>query len=674
MNCKAIAIFGYLDVLIRRHLLQACYHELFNPYTLRHITLLLLCLCVLASPTLMATHLVGGEISYTCLGNNAYQIKLRIYRDCNPSVTGPLDPNADIAIYDQNANLVQLISPPKGPTINVSVDATGNPCVSAPPGLCTQYAEYMDTVVLLPIPGGYTLTHQRCCRNNLDNVANSGDKGNTYTVTIPENDDQCNSTPQFTSPAPIVLCLNENINLPMSVSEPDGDSLHFELCDILNGGAAFNSSSDPCLSVIPSPPCPPPYTPIAFTPPYTSINPIPSSPQITIDPVTGVLTGRPFQIGKFVVGICVTEWRDGVPLSTVRLDYQFTVTNCILNVVSDMVTPLEDPQLLCNGLTVNFQSESKNATDLLWDFGDPSITTDTSSSSTPTYTFPAPGKYVVTLIANPGLQCGDTLQVIFDVKDPIVPQFQMSGVFCFEAQDVKFSPAGTYPPNVTYRWNFGADANFEVVNAENPPSISWDSPGKHYVELSIIRNGCTFTTRDSVQIDALTLGVNAGPDQVIRRGDMFSVSASGGVGYYWYSDHAVDFGNHFGRHTTVRLREEADTVKLYVRATDFLGCQGIDSLMVYVRERGGPINFFSPNGDGVNDFFDISDLNPEKMCRLVILNRWGSEVFTASEYENNWDGSDPSGNPLPDGTYYYILQCNQAVRHQDAVTIIRSDR
>jgi gliding motility-associated-like protein len=61
----------------------------------------------------------------------------------------------------------------------------------------------------------------------------------------------------------------------------------------------------------------------------------------------------------------------------------------------------------------------------------------------------------------------------------------------------------------------------------------------------------------------------------------------------------------------------------------------------------------SPNGDGDNDTFDLSNLNVQK---LQIFNRYGSEVYSKSNYSNEWDGNSNSGENLPDGTYYYIIQ------------------
>ena len=157
---------------------------------------------------LNAAHLIGGEITYTCQGNNEYTISLRVYRDCAGGGAA-FDANANIAIYDINNQLISTLAPPRGQIISLNNSLTSDPCVSVPSNLCVEYADYVATVNLPPVVGGYVIVHQRCCRNGIiGNVNNPGSFGNTYSVNIPSMDTTCNNAPQILSPPDNVLCLN----------------------------------------------------------------------------------------------------------------------------------------------------------------------------------------------------------------------------------------------------------------------------------------------------------------------------------------------------------------------------------------------------------------------------------------------------------------------------------
>jgi len=63
---------------------------------------------------------------------------------------------------------------------------------------------------------------------------------------------------------------------------------------------------------------------------------------------------------------------------------------------------------------------------------------------------------------------------------------------------------------------------------------------------------------------------------------------------------------------------------------------------------------FSPNGDGVNDFFVIADISEFPKASLQVYNRWGGLVFESSKYDNRWNGTY-KGEDVPQGTYFYLL-------------------
>ncbi|MCR9153809.1 MAG: gliding motility-associated C-terminal domain-containing protein [Bacteroidetes bacterium] len=640
-------------------------------YRMRIVFLLLLVLAGIGSTR--AAHLIGGEITYTCQGNNLYTISLRVYRDCGGGGAA-FDANANIAIYDINNQLITTLAPARGQIISLNNTLTSDPCVTVPANLCVEYADYEETVSLPPVVGGYTIVHQRCCRNSIiGNVSNPGNYGNTYSIAIPSMDTTCNSAPQILNPPDNVLCLNRPATIDLQVSEADGDSLSYDICQIFAGGGSSGAGGGGnCFAVVPNPPCPPPFTPIPFSAPYTFSNPIPASVNFTINPRTGRIRGTANQAGVYVAGICITEWRNGQILSTVRLDYQFAVTNCTQNVISDMKTPIEDPTILCDGLTVQFESETSNANSLLWKFGDPSTSADTSSATNPTWTFPRPGTYFVELIANPGQTCSDTTFAPFEVIAPVQADFLWDGVPCFEVQNIRFQATGSnIRPNTRYEWDFGADALIPSVQGPNAFGISWTQSGPKPVKLTLYWDSCSQEVVDTINIVRGNVFAFAGNDTAIQRGQDLRLNANFGADYYWSASSPIELDNPFARSPSLRFRREDDTVQVFLELTDQYGCKGWDSLWVYISDDldAAVYNIITPNGDGVNDYFDLKYINPSSNCALTIINRWGAEVYRDQSYNNDWFGTDQDGNTLPDGTYYYILQCGIEVRSTGPITI-----
>lgn len=79
---------------------------------------------------------------------------------------------------------------------------------------------------------------------------------------------------------------------------------------------------------------------------------------------------------------------------------------------------------------------------------------------------------------------------------------------------------------------------------------------------------------------------------------------------------------------------------------------------------------FSPNGDGVNDRFELKNLGG-LTARLKVYNRHGTLVFTDSDYNNTWDGTLANGQPTPDGIYYYAIDLSDGRSFVRYMTIAR---
>jgi gliding motility-associated-like protein len=454
--------------------------------TSRLIIILLLAL----SSKAWSTHIVGGEIYYDCLGNYNYRITLKVYRDCLNG-QAPFDDPATIGVFDSQGNLINSLSLNLPGSTMMPVTQT-NPCFGVPQAnVCVEEAIYTTVVNLPPIPGGHYLAYQRCCRNGtILNLSNPGSQGATYMAHIPDVVvASCNSSPRYNNFPPIAVCVGVPLIFDHSATDPDADSLAYELCDPYDGGDQSNP--------MPVPPAAPPYPLVIYNSPYTGQNPMSSNPALSIDPVTGMLTGTPNMLGQWVVGVCVKEYRNGVLLSTNKRDFQFNVVNCQPIPVAAVPNPQQD---FCIGATVNFTENSTNAMFYHWDFGDPSVTIDTSNLESPSYTFNNYGTYNVMLIVNPNTVCVDTGYTSFSVQPLLQPIFTPPPPQCVVGNSYAFSASGNFAGTGTFGWSFGSGSTPPASGTQNPSGISYSTAGTFPVTLTVTENGCTESYTDSVLV------------------------------------------------------------------------------------------------------------------------------------------------------------------------------
>lgn len=425
---------------------------------------------------LQAFHIVGGELYYDCLGGNDYRITIKMYRDCDAADAAPFDDPLTLYIYDAAQNLFQEIDIPFPGSEYIDPDLT-NPCLVNPPDICVEEAVYTTIVNLPSSAGGYDLVYQRCCRNSsIINLSAPDETGATYWEHIPDPGDFCNSSPRFNEFPPIVICGNYPLLFDHSATDPDGDELVYEFYAPFQGGT-------PGIP-IPTPAEPPPFYTVNYETGFSYDYPMTSDPALSIDASTGFLTGTPAAFGQFVVGISVKEYRDGELIGTHRRDFQFNVTDCEPAITA--VTP--DEVNNCSDFTIDFENDSYGTTEFFWDFGVPGITTDTSSETEPTYTYPDTGTYIVMLIAFPGETCSDTTYSTINVYPQLIADFSFESVCAL--QELQFTDASTTDHGylTDWSWNFGDGENASEQN----PSHIFDAGGTYTVELMVENDvGCT---------------------------------------------------------------------------------------------------------------------------------------------------------------------------------------
>ena len=135
-------------------------------------SILLLTIGVLLwTPEAEATHIVGGEMRYRCLGGDFYRIYLTMRRDCfNGAVDAQFDNPAFVTAYGRNGEVIEDIGQSGVFSLEYMQDDTLNEiltstCQVIGPDVCVHTTTYRTVVELLPRPGGYQLAYQRCCRN-----------------------------------------------------------------------------------------------------------------------------------------------------------------------------------------------------------------------------------------------------------------------------------------------------------------------------------------------------------------------------------------------------------------------------------------------------------------------------------------------------------------------------
>jgi len=163
-----------------------------------------------------------------------------------------------------------------------------------------------------------------------------------------------------------------------------------------------------------------------------------------------------------------------------------------------------------------------------------------------------------------------------------------------------------------------------------------------------------------------------GPDLTIAAGTSttLNVSVTGNiVSYQW----APSIGlNNASIEDPVASPTSTTIYTLVV--TDDNNCVASDSMKITVSGAASKIlvpNAFSPNGDGINDTWVITNLSDYPGATVDVFNRYGQLVFHSENNYKAWDGTF-NGKPLPMATYYYVIEPkNNEKKMAGSVTIFK---
>lgn len=233
--------------------------------------------------------------------------------------------------------------------------------------------------------------------------------------------------------------------------------------------------------------------------------------------------------------------------------------------------------------------------------------------------------------------CSDVESKSLQVFTTVAPAIDPAAASVCPDSVVVLKVAGAFQ---SYAWSTGGNAEEENV----------DSPGLVTVN-TIDSNGCPATDEITIQASSRPiLTVSASPATLVA-GQASNLEATGADSYSWeppddLSDPAIN--NPVATPSVTRW--------YYVTGKVSGGCGARDSVQVVVDGEAAFPNVFTPNGDGDNELWEIKGASAFSACKLIIFDRNGMMVYNATGYQNDWDGTW-KGKPLPEGTYYYMMEC-----------------
>lgn len=339
----------------------------------------------------------------------------------------------------------------------------------------------------------------------------------------------------------------------------------------------------------------------------------------------------------------------------------------------------------CFGIPVTFtdQSTAQNGTSITnwsWNFGDNS---PGSNLQNPTHTYPNGGTYTIELIVQATGGCADTLTQQVTVDPVPVANFSGTPVTGCMPLAVAFSDQsnGNGATITTWAWSFGDSSTSTLQD----PNHTYSTYGTYDVTLIVgTASNCTDTIilpgyitvdpcPDITIVDpqpADTVGckytisgtTNIPVNSVFITGDILGAPVSATL---------ID-STHWQIEVTLNPNQQGTAV-LY--ATGNFGNNGteVDTVNVIVDCPFAIPNVFTPDGDGINDFFDVI-VGATTKYQMDIYNRWGRKVFSSSSQTVLWDGKVNDGADASAGVYYFIFtgeQAGKTIEKHGTVTLVK---
>ena len=284
-----------------------------------------------------------------------------------------------------------------------------------------------------------------------------------------------------------------------------------------------------------------------------------------------------------------------------------------------------------------------------WTFGDGTGSTD----MTPVHNYQTGGVFQTSLTVTDFLGCDSTISGTVDViKVGIATVTHDTTVCLVRPMEMMSHPSyvpGTFT-SIAYEWapTVGLIGNGDTIN------YFFGTPGvyQYTVTATTTPMGCQATDTETVIANPPITLVNLTANQTIVYGASIQLNADGADYYEWFPNDGTLTNNNINDPVARPL----DSTTYVIVGTSILGCRDTGYITITIDNGMQPIipSAFTPNGDGLNDKFRVTNLRYEKLVEMRVFDRWGVEVYHTSNGDEGWDGTF-NGAPQDIGTYTYAI-------------------
>lgn len=533
--------------------------------TLKGITsVLIIFLSLFFTTSSFATHLMGSDLTWTCIGNDSFLVKLTLYRDCN----GVNVSSATINFKCKSTgSTITNISLSKPAPIDITPISNGSSnCSSSSSQLETRcqnknsafpYGVEQYTyqgLVVLSAAGScceINMSFYNCCRNSTitTGMANAGF---FVDATLNRCISPCDNSPKFTNPPVSIICIGQDFVFNHGVIDMDIisgggliDSLTYEWTypkGMGGGNLSYNGQYD--------------YDKAIYFWGFPSKN-LPYPRGIHLDSKTGDISFRPMKIEQTVMAIKISEYRNGIKIGEIRRDLQIIVINCPNNNPPTLSGPFYKEVCATNTVSFNINTNDIDPDDTLlisWNGGiSGGIWTDNNCAvkhPTGVMTW-TPGEehassipYVFTAtVVDDGSPLKGSATRAYQVLVKPLPKANIT-VIDSGCGDYHLNAQAVLGSNPSFLWVGNFNPGFVVQG----PYLSYrfKKPGEYPYSLTIKAIGCERSYLDTIIVDTF-LSVDLA-DHEVCEGDMANLSAnylynSGVVSIHWSTNTNTNLPN-----------------------------------------------------------------------------------------------------------------------------------